>query len=85
MLNDKEIENLKNATAEIVEKKDPYEGMTKFKTANACRGQSFIDSGDIIKLFLEEDVFDEDNELQVSKQLAYNKMGHAMHDLHPTF
>ena len=45
----------------------------------------FIDSGDKIRFFLEDDAFDGEGGLRQSKEHSLNKMGHAMHDLDPVF
>ena len=45
----------------------------------------FIESGDKIRFFLEDDAFDEDGRLRQPKEQSLNKMGHAMHDLDPVF
>ena len=42
-------------------------------------------SGSGIWCFFEEEAFDADGRLRTSKQLSINKIGHAMHDLDPTF
>lgn len=45
----------------------------------------FIESGDKIRFFLENDAFDETGRLRQAKEDSLNKMGHAMHDLDPVF
>jgi phytanoyl-CoA hydroxylase len=45
----------------------------------------FLESGDRIRFFFEEDAFDECGELRQSKELSINKIGHALHDLDPVF
>lgn len=45
----------------------------------------FLDSGDKICFFFEENAFDEKGELTADKQLCINKIGHALHDLDPVF
>jgi len=45
----------------------------------------FLNSGDKIRFFFEEDAFTEAGTLKQSKQLSINKIGHALHDLDPVF
>lgn len=45
----------------------------------------FATSGDKIRFFFEEGAFGADGRLDRPKQLALNKIGHAMHDLDPEF
>lgn len=45
----------------------------------------FLESGDKIRCFFEEDVFDDRGDLRQSKSLSINKIAHAMHDLDPMF
>lgn len=45
----------------------------------------FLDSGNHVSFFFEEDAFAEDGALKQPKRLSINKMGHALHDLDPTF
>lgn len=45
----------------------------------------FATSGDKIRFFFEEGAFGADGRLNRPKELALNKMGHAMHDLDPIF
>ncbi|MGI9419528.1 MAG: phytanoyl-CoA dioxygenase family protein, partial [Geminicoccaceae bacterium] len=45
----------------------------------------FLESGDKIRFFFEEEAFDERGELRQAKEASINKVGHALHDLDPVF
>ncbi|KAG8987961.1 hypothetical protein FRB93_004329 [Tulasnella sp. JGI-2019a] len=63
--------------------------MTKFipgDSRNAHVGDDyFLNSGDKIRFFLEEDAVGSDGKLDRPKELAVNKIGHALHELDPIF
>lgn len=78
---------LRDAANAIVDEFTPNEHRTVFTTKQQERVSDgdFLASGSGIWCFFEEDAFDEDGQLRQSKQLSINKIGHAMHDLHPEF
>ena len=45
----------------------------------------FLESGDKIRFFFEQEAFDADGELRQDKMRSLNKIGHALHDLDPVF
>ena len=46
----------------------------------------FLNSGDKVRFFMEPDAVDSvTRQLSVPKQRAVNKIGHALHELDPTF
>jgi len=81
------IENLKIAALQIVDDFDIDRHRTVFTTADRDSGRDdyFFDSAENIHCFLEEGALDQDGKLLKPARLAINKIGHAMHDLHPVF
>jgi len=56
-----------------------------FETKVNNRASFFLNSAWQIKPFFEEEAKDKNGKLIVPKNEAFNKVGHAMHDLHPAF
>jgi phytanoyl-CoA hydroxylase len=82
-----EIASVKNAAMDIVADFDIDRHRTVFKTTDSDAGRDdyFFDSAEAVHCFLEEGALDADGELIRQKELAINKIGHAMHDLVPEF
>jgi phytanoyl-CoA hydroxylase len=78
---------LKAAAEAIVDGFQPSARRTVFTTNEHQRASNgeFLDSGAGVWCFFEEDAFDDAGELRQATSLSINKIGHAMHDLDPTF
>ncbi|XP_020291155.1 phytanoyl-CoA dioxygenase isoform X2 [Pseudomyrmex gracilis] len=49
------------------------------------KDQYFLDSANKISVFFETEALEEDGKLKVHPRVSLNKIGHALHWLHPTF
>src|SRR5882762_8034914 len=72
---------------ELVYEFDPRGAISIFSTAaqNHLRDDYFLESGDKIRFFFEEDAFLSDGSLKQSKERSINKIGHALHEIDPVF
>jgi len=82
-----ECERLKRRAEELVRDFDPRGVISIFSTREQTRMSDdyFLDSGDKIRFFFEENAFAPDGGLRYSKERSINKIGHAMHDLDPVY
>ena len=71
---------------EIVDEFDPAT-VSIFSTHEQTRTSDdyFLASGDRVSCFFEEEAFDADGNPTQPKERSINKIGHALHDLDPTF
>jgi len=78
---------LRKRAEELVHEFDPGGAISIFSTAaqNHLRDAYFLESGDKIRFFFEEDAFLPDGSLKQSKERSINKIGHALHELDPVF
>ena len=80
-------DRLRARAAELVEGFEPGTLTSIFSTQEQSRltDDYFLESGDKIRFFFEEDAFQTDGTLKQSKEKSINKIGHALHDLDPVF
>ena len=80
-------ERLRARAAELVHDFDPKGLISIFSTHEQTRTSDdyFLESGDKIRFFFEQNAFLPDGTLRQSKERSINKIGHALHDLDPVF
>jgi phytanoyl-CoA hydroxylase len=80
-------DSLRSQAEELVRDFDPRGAISIFSTAaqNHLRDNYFLESGDKIRFFFEEDAFLPDGNLKQNKEQSINKIGHALHELDPVF
>ncbi len=73
--------------ADLIDAFDPGDVATIFSTTEKTHAQDryFLESGDKIRFFFEEEAFNDQGKLRQSKEKSINKVGHALHDLDPVF
>lgn len=78
---------LRMRAADLVSDFDPGGLVSIFSTREQNRRSDdyFLNSGDKVRFFFEEDAFLPDGTLKQSKEQSINKIGHALHDLDPVF
>lgn len=80
-------DDLRNRAEHLVKEFDPSGVVSVFTTQNQNRTTDdyFLDSGDKVRFFFEEDAFFPNGTLKQSKERSINKIGHALHHLDPVF
>lgn len=80
-------DRLRARAAELVRDFDPKGVVSIFSTHEQTRTSDdyFLESGDRIRFFFEENAFLPDGTLRQRKEQSINKIGHALHDLDPVF
>jgi phytanoyl-CoA hydroxylase len=83
----RECDRLRERALELVAEFDPTAYVSIFSTREQTRTSDdyFLNSGDQVRFFFEEDAFDTEGHLRQSKEHSINKIGHAMHDLDAVF
>ena len=78
---------LRTRAAKLVQDFDPGGIVSIFspREQNRHSDDYFLNSGDKIRFFFEEDAFHPAGALKQSKEQSINKIGHALHDLDPVF
>ncbi|MBD0373062.1 MAG: phytanoyl-CoA dioxygenase family protein [Pyrinomonadaceae bacterium] len=78
---------LRRRASAMVEAFDPAGSFSIFSTREQTRRSDryFLESGDQIRFFFEENAFLEDGSLRQKKEHSINKIGHALHDLDEVF
>jgi phytanoyl-CoA hydroxylase len=71
----------------LVETFDASSVASIFSTRGQVHGRDtyFMESGDKVRFFFEEEAFDAAGRLRQAKKLSINKIGHAQHDIDPVF
>jgi len=81
--------DLRHRAMELAESLAPREGTGTVFTADGSARHAadryFLDSGEAIRCFFEQDAFDAAGRLRDAPHRCLNKLGHAMHDLDPVF
>ena len=82
-----DCDSLRVRAEELVRDFDPRGVVSIFSTHEQTRTSDdyFLESGDKIRFFFEENAFLPDGTLRQSKERSINKIGHALHDLDPVF
>lgn len=80
-------DGVRERAAQMVDEFDPPNMRTIFTTheQNRSADDYFMNSGDKIRFFFEENAFNPDGSLKQDKAHSINKIGHALHDLDPVF
>lgn len=80
-------DRLRARAQDLVRDFDPAGIVSIFSTRQQTRTSDdyFLESGDKIRFFFEENAFNPDGKLRQSKEQSINKIGHALHDLDPVF
>lgn len=80
-------DRLRARAMKLVQEFEPDEVASIFSTReqNRLTDAYFLESGDKVRFFFEEDAFGPDGKLQQPKERSINKIGHALHDLDPEF
>jgi phytanoyl-CoA hydroxylase len=87
LISDDDVAEARAAAARIIAAFEPADHPTVFRTDDGDRGRDhyFMRSAEAVHCFVEAGAVDADGALTLPKAQAVNKIGHALHDLDPTF
>ena len=82
-----DCDQLRTRAEELVQEFNLQDIVSVFSTQeqNRLTDDYFLNSGDKIRFFFEENAFNDDGTLKYEKEKSINKIGHALHDLDPVF
>lgn len=80
-------DRLRRRAEDLVREFDPRSNVSIFSTHEQTRTSDdyFLESGDKIRFFFEENAFNADGSFRQEKARSINKIGHALHNLDPVF
>lgn len=86
-LTPQEVEELKSSGEEFTTNLPPEKERKIFNAIDVQqnRDQYFLDSSDKVSFFFESEALEDDGKLKVHPRVSLNKVGHALHWLHPIF
>lgn len=86
-VDDAACDRLRGRAEDLVREFDPQEVISIFSTREQTRTSDdyFLESGDKVRFFFEENAFNADGSFRQEKAKSINKIGHALHDLDPVF
>ncbi|XP_033223914.1 phytanoyl-CoA dioxygenase domain-containing protein 1 homolog [Belonocnema kinseyi] len=86
-LKPEEVEELKSCGEEFTTNLPPEKDRKVFNTLGLQQNKDryFLESGDKVSYFFENEALEEDGKLKVHPRVSLNKVAHALHWLHPKF
>lgn len=84
---EEEVNEMKQAGDRLTEDIPEETRRVIFSSSKTTQGKSkyFLESNDKIRHFFEAEALDENGKLLVDRKISLNKVGHALHWLHPIF
>lgn len=88
LISEEECDILRDRIDRYITSFDPSEELTVFSSSNSGKQHGedyFLESGDKIRCFLEEEAVDDNQNILRPKEKSINKIGHALHFCDPIF
>ncbi|XP_015586281.1 phytanoyl-CoA dioxygenase domain-containing protein 1 homolog [Cephus cinctus] len=85
--NEQEVEELRSSGEEFTTNLPPENERKIFNAVEQPQSKDhyFLDSANNVSFFFEKEALDDDGKLKVHPRVSLNKVGHALHWLHPVF